>query len=66
MSSSSQDGESEGEGDRYPTVGPGAAAYGAYESREDDGGFVRVYEQGEEESGAWLASTLVLSRTSMQ
>jgi hypothetical protein len=66
MSSSSQDGGRENEGDRYPTVGPGAAVYEAYESREDERGFVRVYEQGEEESGKWLASTLVLSRTSMR
>ncbi|PSP97772.1 hypothetical protein BRC89_10195 [Halobacteriales archaeon QS_4_70_19] len=65
MSSSSWDGARESEGDRYPTVGPGAAMYEAYESRENEGGFVRVYEQGEEESGKWLAST-VLSRTSMR
>lgn len=62
MSSSSHD--SEAEGDRYPTVGPGAAAYEEFESREDDQGYVRVYEREAEESGAWLASTLALSRTS--
>jgi hypothetical protein len=51
--------------ERYPTVGPEAAAYEGYESRETDG-CVRVYESGREEAGAWLASTVVLSRASMR
>ncbi|WP_276258672.1 hypothetical protein [Haloglomus litoreum] len=65
MSSRSHDGERDGEMERYPAVGPEAAAYEGYESREVDG-CVRVYESGREEAGAWLASTLVLSRRSMR
>ncbi|WP_254832158.1 hypothetical protein [Haloglomus salinum] len=63
MSSSSRDGE--GEMERYPTVGPGAAAYEGYESRESDDG-IRIYESGREESGAWLASTVAISRPSLR
>ncbi|MFB6205249.1 MAG: hypothetical protein ABEJ05_01800 [Haloglomus sp.] len=62
MSSSSQDSERE----RYPTVGPEAAAYEGYGDREDADGRIRVYETDHEAAGAWLASTVVLSRPSMR
>jgi hypothetical protein len=65
MSSRSHDGEGTGETERHPTAGPDPAAYEGYESREADGR-VRVYEQGREGAGAWLDSTLVLSRASMR
>jgi hypothetical protein len=65
MSSSSRDGEGAGEMERYPTVGPGAAAYEGYESREHEGE-VRIYESGREESGAGLASTVAISRSSLR